>query len=136
MPLALPTASDGYIVVAGHKISIELWNAVLPFIHARIVVLETTAATTLAAVVDSITTDALALVADSVAPNLAQIQTELDAMNALLALAEDRLAVISAGGVVAGNVTVQPIVGLTATNAQAAFAEIMALLADLDGGTF
>lgn len=129
MSLPLPSASDGYIVLAGHRISVELWNHVIAEIAARIAALEAVKSD-LEDAVTLVTTDALELVANSVAPSLADVQSLIADMNALLALAEDRLAAISSGGVVADNVTVQPIDGLEASNAQDAFAEIMGTVID------
>ncbi|SMD09986.1 F5/8 type C domain-containing protein [Fulvimarina manganoxydans] len=124
MSSPLPTSSDGYAVTVSFTISPEVWNAVIPLFHDRLVAIEDFISAGYTAAQQAGTAMAQAIIQQSVTPQIAQINATISGFEDQLALAEDRLAALNNGGVVAANVTIMPVEGLDATNAQDAIAAL------------
>ena len=129
MSSPLPTSSDGFAVTVSFAISPEVWNAVIPLFYNRLVAIEDVISSGYTAAQQAGTAMAQAIIQQSVTPQLVQVNETIADFDQQLALAEDRLAALNNGGVVAANVTITPIAGLDATNAQAAILELAAYLA-------
>jgi adenylosuccinate lyase len=124
---SLPSPNNDYAAPANMPLTKAAWDAAMVSIGERLRAVEALEAD-LQSVIDAGVASGQAAIADALAPILAQYADEAQALRDQIALAEDQLAAISAGGVVAANISVSPIVGLSATNGQAAFSEIVALV--------
>ncbi|WP_205910262.1 hypothetical protein, partial [Rhizobium sp. FKY42] len=113
-----------------HDIGSQLWNEVHASLADRLSAVETAADGFEDAVSNAAIAAAQALLANAVAPQIENVQDLLTAIETAIGLAEDRLQALQTGGVVATNVTLSAIAGLTSANVQAAFAEVVSLLAD------
>lgn len=136
----LPQRSDGYAAPQGMKLNKASWDAALVDIDERLVSLEDQRAD-LQEVIDTGTSQALAVIAANIGP---EIQSARDNVAELQALASDTIStlneqlvdlqnsidVLLEGGAPATAVVLAPITGVAATNAQAAFAEHQT---DIDG---
>lgn len=132
----LPSSDNDYTATSSNKLTAAFWNAALNSVGARLRTIEEKVATDLQDLIDAGTTDAIAVVTDNIAPQMAAIQATIDAASGDLAAAMDLLADLQVAGVDADKVSITAIAGLTALEAQAAFAEIITKLSDVDGGTF
>lgn len=132
MPLDQPSQSNGYLISPFHKLSVELWNLILTSLHGRLGALETVAGSFEDALGDEAIALAQGRIDDTIVPQLMQVQEEMTAVQAAISLAEDQLAALQNGGVLAENV---PLAGATdlfpaGTDAQEAFGLIeLALVA-------
>lgn len=129
-----PSPSDDYRVSDDDELSAALWNAVHQSIGARLAAVEAAAAGFDAALSPAALAVALALLQNDVIPQLEGTQNQLTALLADLNLAEAKLAVLVAGGIAAGNVTLAAIPGFAPTNAQSAFVDVLARIATAADG--
>lgn len=128
MSLTPPSASNNYQVTDDHDLTAQLWSEVMASLAQRLAAVEEAAEGFEDAVSDAAIATAQALLQNGVIPQLDTVQNTLAALEIAIALAEDRLAALQSGGVVAANVTLAAIEGLTALNAQAAFAELIEVI--------
>ncbi len=105
--MTTPIPSNGYPIPANNPTGKAFWQDALDNLHGRLVDIKAEIDVTIASLGEDATAQALALVADSIAPQLASLTAEMDALQAAIALAEDALAALQAGGVEAVNVPVE-----------------------------
>lgn len=104
MSSALPTPDNDYAAPIRMQLNKAAWDAAMVSIGERLRAMEAMA-TDLQAVIDAGTTQALQMISDTVAPNLAAVQSDIDAANAALADFQTEFDTVVAGGVGADNVT-------------------------------
>lgn len=123
MPLETPSPSNGYSITGFHKMSVDLWQAVLTSLHGRLSGLEAVAGSFEDALSDTAIALAQGRIDDSIVPQLTQVQQQMAGIQSAIAVAEDQLAALQNGGVKAENV---PLAGASplfplGTDAQEAF---------------
>jgi|GEM_PF-3972846 len=125
MSSLLPSPSNGYAVTINFDISAAVWNAALPHLAGRIDVLEEIVAQGYSAAQEAGTAMAEAIIRDSVAPQIADVNATIVDFETRLSVAQDQLAALQNGGVEAVNVPLAPY-GMFApgTDAQEAFGQI------------
>lgn len=136
MSLEPPSPSNGYNVTVFHKLSVEVWQAILSSLHGRLNGLEAVAGSFETALGAEAVAIAQGRIDDAIVPQLTQVKQEMTAIQQAIALAEDQLAALQSGGVKAENV---PLAGATdlfpmGTNAQEAFGYIEEALVALANG--
>lgn len=99
----LPSASNDYAATTGAALSLAFWNAVMSSIGTRLRGLEAQRAD-LQAVIDAGTTQALAMVAENIAPQLDAVGSIIASLNAQFALLEDNVANLLSGNITTDDV--------------------------------
>ena len=128
MSLTPPTRSNAYAVTPDHDQSSDLWNAVLADLHARLLATEAAAAGFETAVSDAALVTAQGYLANAVAPQVDGLQTQMAAITAAIALAEDALQALQSGGIQASNVVLSAIEDFAPTNVQDAVETLIAAM--------
>lgn len=123
--MTTPIPSNGYPIPPNNPTGQAFWQQTLDNLHGRLVDIKAEIAVTIESLGEDAAALALDLVANSVAPQLASLTAEMTALQEAIALAEDQLTAIKNSGVLAQNVSVAEIEGLTADDAQAAIAELL-----------
>lgn len=121
---SLPDPSNDYQATLVMNLSRAVWNAVFGSIGARLRALEGTTADYEAAIAQ-LETQALAVISATITDEITARRADFDELEADIALAQDEIALLRAGGVDADVVTLTSIAGLAAVNAQAAIAELL-----------
>lgn len=121
---SLPDQSNDYQAPLVLALSRAVWNAVFGSIGARLRALEGTTADYEAAIAQ-LETQALAVISATITDEITARRADFDQLEEDIALAQDEIAFLRAGGIDAGVVTLTSIVGLAAANAQAAIAELL-----------
>ena len=121
---SLPDPSNDYQAPLVMALSRAVWNAVFGSIGARLRALEGTTADYEAAIAQ-LETQALAVISATITDEITARRADFDQLEAEIALAQDAVAELQAGGVAASAVTLTSIAGLAAVNAQAAIAELL-----------
>lgn len=131
MSSEVPSPTTDYAAPQGMALNKVAWDAAMVSIGQRLDAIEARSED-LQAVIDAGTTQALAVISDNVEPQLLAVAAQIQALDDAIAASEDQLAstegailALLAGGVGASNVIVADISGLTATDAQAALAELL-----------
>jgi hypothetical protein len=123
-----PSPSNKYLIQADTPLDPPTLNSILESIHDRIAAYEAQIVDYQAAI-DNLNNLGLQVLAENLSPQIQAARDDLEAFALQLTAAEDQVAALVASGLAATGVTLAEIAGLAATNAQAAFAE---LVGDLD----
>lgn len=129
-----PTPANGYALHPDHRLSVTLWSLILSSLHGRLTALEAVAEDWDEALGQQSTGLAQGILDDTVVPQFEAVQASIAELVAQTSLAGDQLASIQAGAVLAANVQLAPIGGLTAQTLQAALAEHQSEIAAVTAG--
>lgn len=121
----LPEEQHDFVAPLKFVLTRAAWDAVIPVIMGRVRALEGTIAD-YHAVIALLETQALTVISDTITAEINVRRAELDALSADAAAVADQIALIQAGGIDAASVSLAEIANLAASNAQDAFAELMA----------
>lgn len=135
MPSLLPSRSNNYQVTVLFQISSEVWNAAVPDIAERLTAVEDVVQQGYTVAQEAGTAMAEAIIRDSIAPQVADVNATIADFETRLSLAQDQLAALQNGGVEAVNVPLAPYgLFVAGTDAQEAFELISDYLDDYGAG--
>lgn len=132
--MSLPSAENGYQAGPGLVLNRAIWNAVFASINQRISAREALEASFEALIAEG-TSLSIQAIQDNLGPQLVAVQEQIDGLQALIAEAEDAVALIINQGLPATGISVTPAAGIAANNAQAAFVELAGDIAALSAAT-
>lgn len=139
MSSPMPSADNDYLVGPETRLDVATLNAIFGSIADRLRAQEAQVADYEAAI-EQLTANGLTMIAENVAPQLADARAQLIALQAAAEVLADEIAFIRAGGIDAVNVKIAPIAGFEHNNAQGAFVamaeqaeNISQLRANVDG---
>ncbi|PZP72863.1 hypothetical protein [Agrobacterium sp. MS2] len=124
MPSTPPSQSNKYRFEADTPLDPPTLSGIMESIHDRIAAQEALVVDYQAAI-DNLNNLGLQVIAENLAPQIEAAREQLDALQEQADGVEDQIAALLASGLAATGVSLTAIDGLTATNAQAAFAEIV-----------
>jgi len=124
MPSTPPSQSNKYRFEADTPLDPPTLSGIMESIHDRIEAQEALIVDYQAAI-DNLNNLGLQVIAENLAPQIQAAREQLDALQEQADGVEDQIAALLASGIAGTGVSLTAISGLTATNAQAAFAEIM-----------
>ncbi len=125
MSSILPTPSNGYLISLDTALDPPNLNSIFGSLHARLGELEGQIVDWEGAV-DNLNNLGLQVIAENLEPQLQAARDQFALLQAQADALADQVAALIAAGIFATSVTVTPIVGLAATTAQGAIAELLA----------
>lgn len=124
MPSIQPTPSNDYLISSDTKLDPPTLNAILGSVSTRLKAQEALVVDYQAAI-DTLNTLGLQVIAENLGPQLVLAQDQLNELQQQAELINDYLAPLLNGVIASSSVSVATIAGLTATNVQAAIAELL-----------
>ena len=122
-----PSFENGYTIPDGWQLSKANLKNLFGDIHAKLTALQALGAN-VETVIDELSTQGLQMISENLGPQIAATQDTLATLNTDILAAQAQIDQLIAGGVPGNKVTLTSISGVTATNAQAAVAELHAAI--------
>ena len=121
--MSLPSAENGYQAGPGLVLTRAVWNAVFASINQRIAAREALEAS-FEELVSQGTALSIQAIQDNLGPQLISIAGQINALQALIIVAEDAVAELVAGNLPASSVIFTPAAGIAAGTVQGALVEL------------